>query len=157
MLFVILMISTAAYTERVFGPKDGFKAPLFSLGQDGDDEHSISLSDYQGRYLVLTFWSSTDPASRLDCHKYDRYAANASVEWLAVNFDPSEGVYRQVVTYDGLDVTAQHRVSGAHAAKLKADYELDSGYKTLLIDPDGDIVAVNPSKATIDEMTALSR
>ena len=57
----------------------------------------------------------------------------------------SAGLFNQIVTRDNLDSDAQFNVQGKQAERIIADYDLDNGYGSYLIGPDGHIAAINPS------------
>ena len=89
------------------------------------------------------------PPSRVACNNYTtaiRNLQNAQrVRHISVNLDRSAGLFNQIVTRDNLDSDAQFNVQGKQAERIIADYDLDNGYGSYLIGPDGHIAAINPS------------
>ena len=83
----------------------GLQAPNFAVS---NGEVTAQLQNCRGRYVVVTFWSSVDPESRMANIVHDRVAAgNARLAHIAVNYDSSEGVYRELVKLDSLDDDTQ--------------------------------------------------
>ncbi len=150
-LFVVLLLSVSAHTERIYEAAEGFKAPEFMI-EAGDS--TVSLADHRGRYVLLNFWSSADADSRLATRRYDDMvedgpAADERLCLLSINFDRSERLFREIMRRDNLEPKAHFHVSSADAGKLAEIYHLGHGYRSYLIDREGRIVSVNPSEATI--------
>ncbi len=149
-LLVILAISLSAYTPRVIAPEKGYTVPALSIESN---DSVISLSDFRGKYLLLTFWASTDAASRIRCNEYESLVdQNAKVRQLSVNLDRNERLFKEIVSNDNLNPAHQHNLSPSKADGVLAEFNLNSTLKTFLIDPEGRIISVNPS---LDEIAAL--
>lgn len=152
-LFFVLLISVSAYTGRVIDAKKGYSAPLFSVENANS---TMSIDDARGKYLLLTFWSSSDADSRIRCNEYTDFAAkqneNEQLCLLSVNFDRSERLFREIVRRDNLNAESQFYVQGTKAAQLRSDYHLEDGYQSFLIDPQGRIVAENPSTTLLTQL-----
>lgn len=149
-LLVILAISLSAYTPRVIAPEKGYTVPALSIESN---DSVISLSDFRGKYLLLTFWASTDAASRIRCNEYESLVdQSAKVRQLSVNLDKNERLFKEIVSNDNLNPAHQHNLPPSKADGVLAEFNLNSTLKTFLIDPEGRIVSVNPS---LDEIAAL--
>ena len=110
----------------------------------------------KGRYVIVTFWSSADADSRLRADRYDEAAKLLPQErfcLLSVNFDRSERLFREIVRRDNLSAENHIHVDGSQANRIIHDYRLTEGFKSLLIDPKGRIVAMNPSIETLTKMS----
>jgi thioredoxin-dependent peroxiredoxin len=92
------------------GPKAGDKAPDFTLPRDGG--HSLSLSDFKGRKLVLYFY----PKEAIDFSGLKRAFAKAETDVVGVSADP---------------VRAQDRFRDKH--DLKIALASDEGKKMLTV------------------------
>ena len=148
----IFFLFTSARYEAPAGDRAGGRAPGFTL-IEGDSE--LSLQDFRGEHVLLTFWSSTDPESRIANLRYDRIArASGAVRHVAINYDPSEAVFGEVVRADALERSSQRRDDGGSRSRIFRAYKLDKGFRTVLIDPDGVVIAVNP---TPDQIAAAAR
>lgn len=152
-LFAVLLISVSAYTGRVYEAAEGYKAPVVTLTKG--DSSEVCLTDLKGRYVLLSFWASTDIQSRLSAASYNDVAASFDEErfcLLAVNLDRSERLFREIVRRDNLSAETQYHVSVGDAARLSADYHLADGLGSFLIDPEGRVVAKNPSVQTLTQI-----
>lgn len=152
-LFAVLVISVSAYSERVFEAAEGYNAPSMTIE---NSDTTLSLADMKGRYVIVTFWSSADADSRLRDYRYDEAAKLLPQErfcLLSVNFDRSERLFREIVRRDNLSAENHIHVDGSQANRIIHDYRLTEGFKSLLIDPKGRIVAMNPSIETLTKMS----
>ncbi len=152
-LFAVLVISVSAYSERVFEAAEGYNAPSMTIE---NSDTTLSLADMKGRYVIVTFWSSADADSRLRAYRYDEAAKLLPQErfcLLSVNFDRSERLFREIVRRDNLSAENHIHVDGSQANRIIHDYRLTEGFKSLLIDPKGRIVAMNPSTETLTKMS----
>ena len=152
-LFAVLVISVSAYSERVFEAAEGYNAPSMTIE---NSDTTLSLADMKGRYVIVTFWSSADADSRLRAYRYDEAAKLLPQErfcLLSVNFDRSERLFREIVRRDNLSAENHIHVDGSQANRISHDYRLTEGFKSLLIDPKGRIVAMNPSIETLTKMS----
>lgn len=151
--FIVLLLSVNAYTARVYDSKVGLKAPELRCSES--DTACVELSDLKGRYVLLSFWSSTDAESRLAEREYDRMAADYDevlLSRLSINFDRSQSLFREILRIDRLNETTRYHVNGSEATKIRSAYGLSEGFKTFLIDPEGRIVAMNPSEKILTKM-----
>ncbi len=152
-LFAVLVISVSAYSERVFEAAEGYNAPSMTIE---NSDTTLSLADMKGRYVIVTFWSSADADSRLRAYRYDEAAKLLPQErfcLLSVNLDRSERLFREIVRRDNLSAENHIHVDGSQANRIIHDYRLTEGFKSLLIDPKGRIVAMNPSIETLTKMS----
>ena len=152
-LFAVLVISVSAYSARVFEAAEGYNAPSMTIE---NSDTTLSLADMKGRYVIVTFWSSADADSRLRAYRYDEAAKLLPQErfcLLSVNFDRSERLFREIVRRDNLSAENHIHVDGSQANRIIHDYRLTEGFKSLLIDPKGRIVAMNPSIETLTKMS----
>ncbi len=71
-------------------PKEGAKAPVFTLPRDGGGR--VSLSDYKGRKLVLYFYPKADTSGctreAIDFSRLSKAFAKAGTDILGVSADP---------------------------------------------------------------------
>ena len=62
-------------------------------------------------------------------------------------------LFREIVRRDNLSAENHIHVDGSQANRIIHDYRLTEGFKSLLIDPKGRIVAMNPSIETLTKMS----
>ncbi|MCI9607179.1 MAG: TlpA family protein disulfide reductase [Muribaculaceae bacterium] len=151
-LFAVLLITVSAYSGRVYEAADGYKAPALTLS---NSDTTLSLADLKGRYVVLAFWASNDAASRVEAGELDAFAMNADEEQfclVSVNMDRSENLYKQILRRDNLKAGAQYHVNADEADKISEAYHLNNGFKSFLIDPEGRIIATNPTSVTLTQV-----
>lgn len=147
----IAAIGYASYTGEVYRHSEsGFKAPVFTVSHPDDTISIHSLKDLRGHYVLLSFWSSADPVSRLRVKQYDTMAKALpdkadSLIVLGVNFDRTRRLFDEIVKLDSLDIMHQLHASGNDARRLMAEYRMKDGYQSFLISPDGSVLVDNPS------------
>lgn len=146
-LLVIIVISLSAHTPRVIAPEKGYTVPALSVESN---DSVISLSDFRGKYLLLTFWASTDAASRIRCNEYESLVdQNAKVCRLSINLDKNERLFKEIVKNDHLNPEFQLNLPPSKANEVIAEFDLNSTLRSFLIDPEGRILSVNPSSNEI--------
>ena len=57
---------------------------------------------------------------------------------------------------DSLNPVEQYNVRGNDAKEIEMKYQLDDGYGSLLIDPEGKIIAHNPTDSQLDELVGAT-
>ncbi len=151
-LLSAMLLVSSAFNEPTFSPEKGSLAPLITVTNDSG---SVALEQMRGDYVLLSFWSSTDAQSRINCNSYALWAEQhcGSIRHLAVNFDKDRAIFDEIIKIDALDAANQYNVTGDTASRIIRDYRLDEGFGTLLIDPDGRIIAANPTPETLDSLS----
>ena len=151
-LLLLVIFVTSGYNRDNAGLEPGDFAPALSAKTN---EQSISLESMRGDFVLVTFWSSSDAESRIQANIYGAWAdSNSGDGWKAVgvNFDSEPELFQEISRRDNLDPRSQINVQGAEARKIIKDFRLDSGYGSMLIGPDGRILAVNPSTSDLDKL-----
>ncbi len=151
-LFIGLLVCAGGHKNSDYFTAVGRVAPALHIKSAED---SIALDEFRGDYVLLNFWNSTDAVSRRDANLYTawiRQHPEADLKLIGVNFDTSEGLYREIVRRDSLEASQQHHASGDIARAIINNYSLGDGYGSVLVNPAGRIVAHNP---TPEELTAM--
>lgn len=154
-VFAVFLLSVSAHTERVFKAAEGFKAPMLKVV---NDEMETSLDDLRGSYVLINFWASTDAVSRVAAGEYDAFmksAAGKQIRLLSVNVDRNERLFKEIVRRDGLDEKTQYYVGDTDVKSIDNNYFSGVGLRSYLVNPQGDIVATNPSTQTLASMMAI--
>ncbi len=154
-LFLGLLITSSGFNRTGLNTAIGKLAPEIA---SFDIEQVIKNSEKQGRYVLLSFWSSSDGQSRRKVNEYDLWLSDhimANLDMVAINFDQSEGLFREIVRRDGLSASSQFNVGGNTARQIIRDYHLDDGYGSILISPNGQIIAHNPTVGQLADVTGL--
>lgn len=144
LLFIIIASSSSVNdTDTLVGSQ----APNFTVN---NGERSISLQDERGNYVLVTFWSSLNPDSRITNMEQDRITESSNcIKHLSINYDKSFKVYQEICRLDGLNSDSQFYGSNSEGKKLLIEWRQENGFSSFLIDPQGRIIAVNPSAATL--------
>lgn len=151
-VFVGVLLCAIGYADSHYRTAVGRKAPALWL-EESDSGKAVNLTKDEGRFVLLNFWSSTDAASRRAANDYTawlRTHPQSNISLSSVNVDDNEALFKEIVRRDSLIERTQHHLDG-NAAKAASDsYGLDEGLGTLLISPDGEIVAHNPSPEILE-------
>lgn len=153
---MLLSIFTASTILAVDGSK-GSTAPVFRFE---NNDTTVSLDKMRGEWVLLQFWASSDAKSRLDMKRYTSVhtmltsdAENSTFSHIGVNLDNNEMLFREIVHRDGLTSNTQFYAEKNRADRLKSAYHLDrDGFGAFLINPEGKIVAKNPTKEQIQSL-----
>ncbi len=145
--FAALVLLISAYSERVVKADKGYTAPEIEMLRN--DSVEVSLSQLRGRFVLVNFWDSENAISRIAAGEYDRFFRGKSYkkpfELLSVNTDTDPQFFKEVVKKDNLSTDTQFHITDAKMKNLEADYRLNHGFASYLINPMGKIVAINPS------------
>ena len=153
-LFAVLLVAVSARTERLFQATKGHHAPELTL--EATDSTAVELADFKGEYVLLNFWASTDAESRLAAKAYDKATdtlKNSNLRHVAVNVDHSERLFREIIRRDGLAAKEQYRADAA-SSQLIDKWHINNGLRSFLINPQGQIIAVDPSVETLNSTLA---
>ncbi len=147
----VLIIGTSGFNEERFDTAIGDRAPIFEVT---NTHGTTTVGGLDSRYTLVTFWDSTDAESRMACRFYDRLTdkSNSKINFVGVNFDGSEALFDEIAACDGLDMTRQYHVSNEAARELRARYGLDNGMGSVLLAPDGRVVAYNPTEEYLESV-----
>lgn len=151
-LMAMLLFATSAYNRDAIGTRVGDSVPALAVA---NEQAAVDLNQMRGEYVLVTFWSSADAASRVQCNQYASWMKSnqpQGLQHISVNFDKEPQLFQEIARRDKLDTSAQFNVQGEDAARIFSDFGLADGYGSLLISPDGRIDAINP---TTSELSSL--
>lgn len=148
------LLLTSAYSTTPADSRVGYQAPNTSLS---NRYASLSTGALKGEYVLITFWSTANPESRISNMRYDRLckAAQGRIRHLSVNLDRSGGVCAMASRLDGIQpVNVFHFASGEERNRLEEQWRLDGGdsCKSFLIDPSGKILAADPQPSQLQNI-----
>lgn len=148
---LLLVIFTSAQNTNTGGINVGDKAPELVLSGHGSE---FSLQKMNTGYVLVTFWTSAVPQSRIDNLQYHKAASlNDHVKHVSVNFDSSEGLMNQLALVDGLDLSSQYHPNAESQVDIMQHWNLNrESMVSYLVDPHGVVVACNPS---VDKIARL--
>jgi peroxiredoxin len=118
----------------------GSPAPEFTArSMDG---RAVSLSDFEGRVMIVDFWTTWCPSCVEELpvlQEVDRRYSNQEVVVLAVDIGESEAEVRRFLNDNDLDLT----VLLDSTEQIAAVYNIRSIPTTFIVDPSGKIDAVH--------------
>lgn len=128
-------------------------APKLQSVTSGDTD--MSLSELKGKYVLVNFWDSHNAVSRIAAGEYDRFYRShrrRNLELLSVNTDRNRTLFDEIVRTDGLDSLTQYHIADVKARGITPDYHPEDGYSSYLINPEGKIIAVNPTVSAVEKL-----
>ena len=140
--------------KPVEGINPGDLAPRIEINGNGSEIH---FQNPDGRYTLVNFWAAYDAESRarnvLLWNKVNRLnATGEKVAMYSISFDENTSVFEGTIRTDKLMGTTQlHEEEGRHS-NLFQIYQLEKGFKNLLINDEGVIIASN---VTPEELAQL--
>ena len=147
-LFFLFMASSGSSGNHSI--QTGALAPNFTVS---NGSHVASLQDARGKYVLITFWSSIDPQSRIINMQHDRIAhRNPHIKHLSINYDNSYQLFREICKVDKLDISTQFYGNNDNGIHLLATWQRHNGYDSFLVDRQGHIVAQNPSPKMLSQV-----
>lgn len=171
--FTVLITSLSAAVDDRRVAAFGQEAPAVVVERQGTVQ---ALEALRGKWVVLSFWSSTDPVSRMTQNRIASIVksrpamtageksndaeiefrtpagtyqldARTEVEVLSVNFDRSEPLMNEIVKLDNLLESSQSRVSSPRDIHHLCDaFRMDNGLRAFIINPEGEIVIADPDE-----------
>ena len=141
----LLLIFTSSYNSYNVDINIGSFAPNFEIAKEGK---STKLSELRGNYVVVNFWTSDNAESRIRNIQYDRLfkALDRNSNFIAINFDEIEGLQKELIKVDKLSDKSQFHDGSGTDSEVYKSYHLESGMNSFLLDKDGKIIAINPTK-----------
>ncbi len=157
--FFALLLASSAFTERVTAPAVGYMAPALSVSNDDSTEETASLSALRGSYVLLSFWDSSRADSRLAMNQYQHWfdshlssGSDQKIAMIGVNLDSNTRMFEEIVKRDRLDRANQFNLAGEKASFVVENFQLSDQPKSFLIDPEGRIIAINPTPDQLDRI-----
>lgn len=150
--FGAIVFLVSAYSERVIKAEKGYTAPEIEMVKN--DSTDITLDKLRGKYVLVNFWDSGSALSRIAAGEYDKFSrstANNKFKLLSINTDDNKKLFHEIVKNDNLDSSTQFHIDEVSTKNTWKEYRLEQGFSSYLIDPQGKIVAVNPSVSTLEK------
>lgn len=151
-IFAGLLFCAVSYSDIHYRTAVGSEAPALKLT---NDTSTMSLTDLRGSYVLLNFWKTTDARSRRAANVYtawQRSHPESPMKLVCVNFDTNPRLFRDIVRRDDLVLAQQYPVGGDTARAVSTTFGLDKGLGTILISPQGKILAHNPTEAQLNSL-----
>lgn len=154
LILIGVLVFAVGYSDSKYRTAIGRHVSSMNLSSPYGD---ICVGDAGGEYVLLNFWKSTDAPSRKRANDYTawlRRHENAGLRFVSVNLDESPEMYREIVRRDSLIPSTQYHVGGDTARAIYNAFGLEYGLGTMLVNPDGKIIAHNPSWDELNKLTA---
>lgn len=116
---------------------------------------TVDISSLRGHYVLVNFWNSHNAVSRIAASEYDKFMEThkrLNLRLLSVNTDTDTKLYKEIVNHDGLNPLTQYHISDTRVHGHAPSYQADEGYASYLLDPQGQVVAVNPTVESLDDI-----
>lgn len=153
-IFIALLVCAVGYSDTRYRTSIGQRAPLLAISKV---DSVMRLDELQGNYVLLSFWSGTDAPSRTAVNQYTAWCRShpgADLKMVNINFDRSTNLFQDMVLRDKLNPEENFHAQGAEAKAIIDNYGLKDGYGSMLISPEGRIVAHNPAP---DQLASLMK
>lgn len=139
----VLIMALSAHPGRVAHAAEGSQAPQFTLITPTD---TVQLSALRGKQVLMVFWDSCDPASRIAAaeaaSRLRSSDNNHQFQLLSICMDDNEELFQAICRTDRLDQGTQLRLGRQRATEMLAEYHPELGNRSFLIDPQGKIVEI---------------
>jgi peroxiredoxin Q/BCP len=161
---VIAVVAGSQLLSAKPAPAVGSPAPEFTLSSQ--EEKSVSLKDYRGKWVVLYFYPKDFTSGcTVEAHNFqhdqEQYARRNAVI-LGVSVDNAES-HKKFCAKEGLNfkllADTSHAVSKQYGSLMNFGIAQISARHTFLIDPHGNIarsyMSVNPSRHSAEMLAAI--
>lgn len=150
--FLFILIFTSAQYNNSGDATVGQVAPALSLE---NTSNKFSLQAAHNHYVLVTFWSSANPESRIDNKIYAKNIENNSnVKHVAINLDRSQAMLKQLIIVDNLNAKSQFFIDNTDV-KIDIMKQWNINHDNLasfLIDDKGIIIEKNPDLKTLAKL-----
>ncbi len=140
--FLLIQLLTPAPKSSVSDPLIGHPAPGFSLAMLGpsNGKSALSLSDFQGKSVVLNFWASwcapcKDELPLLESTWKQMQAQGKDIVFLGIDFQETRGTASSFLQQNGITYPAVLDANGSVSLK----YGITSLPDTIFIDRNGTV------------------
>lgn len=150
---MLVFLSSAAGTDRSEAAP-GSQAPIIEMSNASGN---VNLSALRGKYVIINFWSSANPQSRINNALYDRSfgrGQHPEVKCISVCTDDSRALFNQIMRLDSLNADSQFYYEDARVGALLQQYN-PAGNVAYLVDPQGKVLALNPDVQTVLSMARI--
>ncbi len=122
--------------------------PAFDFLSQSIDSSIISINRYKGSYCLLDFWASWCGPCRKKNQELKQYyheLSSKGLRILSISIDEHYGLWKKAVMDDNLPWDNAWIFDKKQKDILDNFYKIDSIPTTILINPDGNVIDINPS------------
>lgn len=127
----------------------GEEAPLLTLSSSTE---ASSLDSLKEKYVLLNFWSASDPESRiLNKHLADMTStlSSSQIQFVSICTDQDSTLQSEIMNVDGVSDIRYSLSYSDLTPEVFHDYQTHTGCRSFLIDPFGNLKAISPSDEDI--------
>ena len=155
----VLLLLGYLFYEKVY------KAPKYQAGDEVAEIHttlidgtSFTLSDLEGKYVLLDFWGSWCPPCRQENPELVKlnqemqnhtFAQAEGFDIVSIGVESSEASWKRAILQDGLDWKYHIIQTDRFKSPLPQLYNVKEIPTKYLLDTNGDVLLVNPTFADI--------
>lgn len=132
--------------------QEGDEAPLLILSKESKNPHIETL---KGKYVVVNFWNPSDPESRIHNRRLADLAAtlpSSQIKFVSICTDPDNTLQKEIMAIDYLPQSILSLSATDFAPEVLDDYQTDSGCRSFLIDPFGNLQKISPTEEDITDV-----
>lgn len=132
-----MMVLTSAVSESNVPLEVGIHAPELTVANP--DGSSLNLADLKGENVIVNFWSVRDAESRISNIRLANDAERSGAKFISLCVDSDRALAAEVLKADRIPSESSFFAN----EKIKEDFLLDSGVRTVKIDPYGIVAAID--------------
>ncbi len=132
------------------------EAPLLTLT---NDSKTTLLESLKGKYVVINFWSASDPMSRINNRQLADFTStlpSSQIRFVSICTDKDITLQTEIMDNDQLPESAITLSAIDVAPEVLDDYQTSSGCRSFLIDPFGNLQKISPSESDITKNLVLT-
>ena len=132
--------------------REGEEAPLLILSTESNASHINTL---KGKYVVINFWSIKDPDSRIKNRRLADLTStlpSSQICFVSICTDNDTTLKREIIETDGYPENTLSFSASDFAPEVLDDYQTNTGCRSFLIDPFGNLKKINPDENEITEV-----
>ncbi len=149
-----VLLLVAVFFSMAYTTGDTLVLTGIRPGESAPEVHLQHLS-LKGKYSLLQLWAAYDAASRADnvllSNKLNQLHRE-DIQMISISFDEKKSVFEETIKTDRLNPAFQFNIPAGKQSQVFKDYRLSEGFKNILVNPQGVIVAVN---VTPDELESV--
>lgn len=151
-LFSAIAIAAFLSSSMPMGSRSleiGKEAPAITLSSTAKID---GLSSLEGKYVVVNFWSSNDPASRITNSHLAKLIKNLpqeKIRLVSVCVDGDQFISNEIMRADNLSDEALFLSINDLAPDVAVDFQISTGNRSFLMDPYNNLISISPSDQDI--------
>jgi len=128
----------------------GSEAPAIELSSDAVIKNLDMLN---GKYVLVNFWSAADARSRINNKRLADLSASLpadKIAFVSICTDTDTTIADEILKADNVPADIIYLSAADTTPQVTEDFQTETGLRSFLIDPFGNLSAVSPSNETIN-------